>query len=449
MCVIGAGCCGLTTIKALAAARIPFACYEQGSVIGGNWVYRNTNGRSACYDSLEINTSCPRMAFSDFPMPADYPPYAMHHQVAAYFAAYADHFRLRDRITFGTTVEHVRPAVGGWDVTIRTHGESAGDAARTERFDAVVVANGHHWDARWPDPAYPGTFDGEQMHSHEYRSAEQLAGRDVVVVGSGNSAMDIAVAAARVGRSATISQRRGEWVLRKFLLGRPSDQIALPGWMPWWATRARLRVGALLSGDTARLGLPRPGHAPGQSHPVQSEGIRAALRSGRLTPRPGIARFDGRDVVFVDGSRVPADLIIWATGYRVSFPFLDDDLLTVQDNDLPLWKRVIHPDLPGLYFVGLLQPVGAVMPLAEAQGAWIADLVSGAAALPDADTIRTELRADDRIAKRRFYRSPRHTMEVDFDHYRFDLRREQRRGRRRAARNGVPERRRPGATRHG
>ena len=245
--------------------------------------------------------------------------------------------------------------------------------------------------------------------------------------------MDIAVAASQRARSATISQRRGQWVLRKFLLGRPSDQINLPTWMPWWVTSARLSLGARLSGNVARLGLPQPSHRPGQSHPVQSEGIRTALRSGALTPKPGIERLDGVHVVFADGSSVRADLIVWATGYRVSFPFLDPQLLTVRENDLPLWKRCVHPDIPGLYFVGLLQPVGAVMPLAEAQSVWITELLRGTYVPPSDAEVRAQMTRDDLAYKKRFYRSARHTMEVDFDHYLWDLRRERRRGARRAA----------------
>jgi cation diffusion facilitator CzcD-associated flavoprotein CzcO len=429
VCVIGAGSSGIAAAKALHEARIPFECYEQGTVVGGNWVYDNPNGRSACYDTLEINTSCPRMAYSDFPMPADYPPYARHDQVAAYFSAYVEHFGLGDRLTFSTTVDRVSRAEDGmWCVEV-----TGPESPRSERFDAVIVSNGHHWDPRWPEPAYPGTFDGDQIHSHEYRNPEQLAGRDVVVVGAGNSAMDIAVAAAEHARSATISQRRGQWVLRKFLFGRPSDQVTLPGWFPWWGTSARLALGAFLSGNVAKLGLPQPTHRPGQSHPVQSEGIRDALRSGRLTPRPGIERLAGDHVLFVDGSTAPADLIVWATGYHVSFPFLGPDLLSVRDNDLPLWKRTVHPDLPGLFFVGLLQPVGAVMPLAEAQSVWITEMLRGSYAAPSADTIRTQMSRDDERYKKRFYRSARHTMEVDFDHYLWDLARERRQGARRAS----------------
>lgn len=422
-CVIGAGSSGIAAAKALYEAAIPFECYEAGTVVGGNWVYGNPNGRSACYDTLEINTSCPRMAYSDFPMPADYPAYAMHHQVADYFAAYVEHFGFGDRITFSTAVDHVARDGDGWLVTV-----TGPDGQRTEEFDAVIVANGHHWDARWPEPAYPGTFGGTQIHAHDYRNAEQLAGRDVVVVGSGNSAMDIAVVAAEHARTATISQRRGQWVLRKFLLGKPSDQIALPAWLPWWVTAARLRLGATLSGNVAKLGLPQPSHRPGQSHPVQSEGIRDALRSGRLTPKPAIERLDGDRVVFVDGTSAPADLIVWATGYRVSFPFFDDDLLSVEDNELPLWKRAIHPDLPRLFFVGLMQPVGAVMPLAEAQSVWISELLRGDYVPPSEATVRAQLARDHAAYQRRFYASARHTMEVDFDHFLWDLARERRRG---------------------
>lgn len=429
VCVIGAGSSGITAAKSLYLAGVPFDCFEKGSAIGGNWVLDNPNGQSACYETLEINTSCPRMAFSDFPMPADYPPYARHDQVHAYFEQYVQHFGFRHTITFDTTVTDVSPTGDGrWRVST-----TGPDGERTSDYDAVLVANGHHWNARWPEPAYPGAFTGEQLHAHDYRSGDQLDGRDLVVVGAGNSAMDIAVEGARRARSVTLSIRRGQWVMRKFLFGKASDQIALPGWMPWWATRVRLRFGAVTSGGLKRYGLPKPPHAPGQSHPVQSEQIRTQLAAGRAQVRPGIARFDGDRVVFADGSSVHADLIVWATGYRVSFPFLDESLVNPEHNELPLWKRTVHPDLPGLYFIGLLQPVGAVMPLAEAQAAWITELLTGRYAPPSDAEIRRQLVRDHERYKRRFYASPRHTMEVDFDHYLWDLGRERKAGRARAA----------------
>jgi 1-acyl-sn-glycerol-3-phosphate acyltransferase len=253
-----------------------------------------------------------------------------------------------------------------------------------------------------------------------------------VVVGAGNSAMDIAVESSYVARTTTWSVRRTEWVLRKFLLGKPSDQVALPGWLPWWVTAARLRIGATYAGSMTKYGLPAPTHKPGQSHPVQSDKIRERLDAGAVTARPGIERLDGDRVVFVDGTTVPADLIVWATGYRVTFPFFKPELVSAHDNELPLWKRTVHPDLPGLYFIGLVQAIGAVMPISEAQSAWIAETLTGRYVPPADDVVRRQMEGEHRRDKKQFYASPRHTMEVDFDHYLWDLDRERRAGRERA-----------------
>lgn len=429
-CIIGAGSSGLAAAKTLYENQIPFDCFEQGSAIGGNWLLNNPNGVSACYETLQINTSCPRMAFSDFPMPEEFPPYAMHDQVHEYFETYVDHFGFRDSITFNTTVTDVRPDGNGWAVTIDGPG-----GKEVRHYGAVLVANGHHWDPRWPDPAYPGEFNGEQIHSHSYVSGEQLEGKDVVVVGAGNSAMDIAVEASHRAKSAHISIRRGQWVLRKMLGPIPADRIALPGWLPWWATAIRLRVAAILSGSLKKYGLPKPPHAPGQSHPVQSDTFKKRIGDGAITVHPGISRLPADGVQFTDGTFAPADLIVWATGYNVSIPFISPDVLTVENNDLPLWKRTIHPDHPGLFFIGLLQPVGAVMPLAEAQAKWVAEIIRREYTFPSADAIRHEMAHDDERNKRQFYNSVRHTMEVDFDNYLWNLERERARGKVRSVRH--------------
>ncbi|HUH52588.1 MAG TPA: FAD-dependent oxidoreductase [Microbacteriaceae bacterium] len=433
VCVIGAGSSGLAAVKNLYTKRIPFDCFEQGTEIGGNWLFDNPNGVSACYDTLEINTSCKRMAFSDFPMPKSYPAYASHDQVHDYFEAYAKHFGFRDQITFNTRVQSVRPdPAGGWLVTV-TRLNADSKKQQTHHYDAVIVANGHHWSPRLPEPDYPGqtdgTFQGEQIHAHDYRTGDVLDGKHVVVVGAGNSAMDIAVEASKRAKSVALSIRRGQWVMKKLLAGIPFDQIALPGWMPWWATRLRLRVGAILSGGLQKYGLPRPPHAPGESHPVQSETIRKQLAKGLITVNPGIKRLEEDRVIFTDGTTALADLVVWATGYEVNFPFLEEDIVDIKNNSLPLWHRMILPERPGLFFVGLLQPVGAVMPLAEAQSEWITDLLLGELTLPDKETMRREMHIQDRRFKKRFYASPRHTMEVDFDGFLWDLKKERKRRR--------------------
>src|SRR6202012_546998 len=208
-CVIGAGSSGIAAAQVLQARGIDFDCFEKGSEVGGNWRYENDNGMSSAYRSLHINTSRRVMAFKSLPMPDDYPDYPDHFQMAAYFDEVAERYKLHERIHFNTEVVSVEPATdapGEWDVTV------AGPEGRsTDRYGAVLVANGHHWDARWPEPAFPGAedFEGEQIHAHEYREPEVLHDKRVLVLGIGNSALDIAVESSRIGEKTFLATRPG------------------------------------------------------------------------------------------------------------------------------------------------------------------------------------------------------------------------------------------------
>jgi dimethylaniline monooxygenase (N-oxide forming) len=420
-CVIGAGSCGIAAAKALYEARIPFDCFEAGPMVGGLWHFENPNGLSGAYSTLEMNTSGPRMSYSDFPIGnEDYPP---HEDVGAYFDRYVDHFGIRRTITFNTRVEHVEPT-GDGRFRVTTSGGS-GD------YDAILVCNGHHWDPRWPEPPFPGHFDGVEMHSHDYRRPEQLAGKRVVVVGGGNSGMDIARDAADVGEAAFLSLRRGVHVIRK-RLGRkrkPIDQMLAPPWLPWPIKQKGFEVMRMRSGDISDYGFPEPDHKVGHAHPTVSDEIHDRLEAGKVIPKPKIRELRGDRVLFEDGSEEAVDVIVYCTGYKVSFPFFDEDFIAAPDNDLPLYMRTFHPEVEGVYFLGLAQPLGAIMPMAEQQAKWIAALLTGEYQLPSAEEMRAEIvRARERHA-RRFYKSKRHTMEVDFDEWMRDAERELQAGR--------------------
>ena len=430
VCVIGAGSSGIAVAKEFAERGIPFECFERGDRVGGNWVFRNRTGTAAAYASLHINTSKRRMAYSDFPMPAPYPDFPHHTQMAAYFDAYVDHFGVRDRITFGTGVAHAaRRDGGGWEVTL--------DGGEVRNYDALAVANGHHWDARWPEPAFPGAFDGELLHAHDYRDRSQLEGRDVVVLGMGNSAVDIAVEASHCASSVTLASRRGAHIVPKYLFGRPTDTLSGSPRVPVWLRRL-LFTGAmrLAVGPVERYGLPKPDHGLGQAHPTISSDLLNRVVHGRITPKPNIARLAGQRVEFVDGTSVPADLLIFATGYRISFPFLDPEVLSAPDNEIGLYHRVFAPGLPDLAVIGLVQPLGAVMPIAEAQARWFAAFLLGDYALPSEAAMRQAIRADRERMARRYVASKRHTIQVDFDDYLLALARERRAGERRARAGG-------------
>ena len=429
VCVIGAGSSGIAALKTLHERGIPVTAYEKGDRVGGNWVFQNVNGMSSSYRHLHINTSRERMEYADFPMPKSYPDFPHHTEIADYFNAYVDHFGLRDRIAFETGVERAerRPG-GGWEVTL--------DTGETHPFDMVLVANGHHWNPRWPDPPYPGSFDGEQMHSHHYVDAQAWKGKKVVVVGIGNSAMDIATEASYVADNVVLSSRRGAYVLPKYLFGKPLDQIGVnrfTGALPFAARRGVLEALYRLGvGRVEDYGLPKPDHRIGEAHPTISADFLNRVVHGEVTWRPNVTELAGDRVRFEDGSEEEADVIVWCTGYKVTFPFFDADLISAPDNDLPLYRRVFHPDLPDVAFIGLLQPLGAIMPLAEAQGRWVAAYLRGEYHLPSPPEMRADIERERRRMFKRYVASARHTMQVDFDNYLYDLGKELRKGAERA-----------------
>ena len=365
-------------------------------------------------------------------MPDHYPDFPDLPQMAWYLNSYVDQFGLRPRITFNTEVTSAEPVDDqSWRITL--------DTGEIRQYQTLIVANGHHWDPRWPKPSYPGHFDGDIIHSHSYRSPCEpidLCGRRVLVVGLGNSAVDIACELGQRERASTVylSARRGAWVLPKRVFGRPID--TLPGshpWTPWWLQSLILNVLIRVTvGVPWRYGLPKPDHRALAAHPTISQDLATRIRGGFVRPKPGIAVLRGNEVEFADGSVEAIDAIIYCTGYYVSFPFFRSEVLSAPENDLPLWRRLARPGDTKLFFVGLLQPLGAVMPIAEAQAKLIADCIAGQYVLPSRKEMRAQMNRDRRRLFRRYVPSDRHTMQVDFDRYLRDLSAEHRRGQRRA-----------------
>jgi len=430
VCVIGAGASGLLASKALQDHGLSFQCFEASDRVGGLWVFKNPSGRSAAYRSLHINTSRDRMQLADFPMPKSYPDYPRHELIAEYLTAYAHEFGLQQRIRFRSSVEQVVPREGG-GYTVQLA------SAERHEFDAVIVANGHHWQPRFPEPRAPGSFSGLELHAHGYVDPDEphaLRGKRVVVVGIGNSAVDIACELGATGGRVFLSTRRGAWVLPRYALGRPLDQMSrslplMPRALSRWLAEVWYRLAV---GDPTRFGLPAPDHRLGDAHPTVSSDLYSAIGLGKVTPKPAIVRFEQERVHFADGSSENVDAIVYATGYKVSFPFFDETFLSAPSNELPLYFRVFPPSIRGLYFIGLAQPLGPIFPIAEAQAKLVAAELSGAYALPsEQELARLTAQQRERV-RRRFGASPRHTMQLDFDEYLLELERERRRGERRA-----------------
>jgi cation diffusion facilitator CzcD-associated flavoprotein CzcO len=280
------------------------------------------------------------------------------------------------------------------------------------------VASGHHRDPFLP--SFPGDFAGPILHSHTYREPEPFRGQRVLVLGAGNSGCDIAVELGGVAARVFHSTRRGYWYIPKFVFGQPADayghclrRLGIPAWL--FQTISRLSAEMVL-GRPERFGLPRPDHALFETHPVVNSQLYYAVGHGQVTPKPDVARLDGRQVHFADGSAEEVDVVLCATGYRLSFPFLADSDLNLKDGLPVLYKNIFHPHLPDLFFVGLIQPNSGLWFLAELQAELVARALAGPAP-------RLAAAIEDRQATGYFdyLKSPRHHLEVDYYRYQKDL----------------------------
>jgi dimethylaniline monooxygenase (N-oxide forming) len=399
--VIGAGPCGLAACKALAEKGLAYECLEASSQPGGIW---NVERGSGGYRSLQTNTSVPGMAYSDFPFPQDSPVFPNAQQMISYFNRYADHFQLRQHICFNQRVTLATPqSDGSWCVQL--------DNGEQREYSKLVVATGQYTAPRRPHESIPGSFSGQHLHVFDYLDASaplDMSGKRVMVVGLGSSAAEVAAelsnpdAAAGCAAQVILSARSGRWVAPKLFAGKPMDARsphasarlpaairALPGdWGQWLARRAMgkaLRSAWDKLGGAQGLGLPQPSIQPWEDRPSISFDFIPALQAGRIDVRPGITRFDGQTVVFSDGSQTEADIILYATGYELNFPFLSDATLGCPAPDLKLYQRISHPEYDSLFFVGCCRVMCSLWPLAEQQSCWLARLLAGDFMLPSAD----------------------------------------------------------------
>jgi len=330
----------------------------------------------------------------------------------------------------------VAPArTGGWDITVRQRG---GGAKTSGRYAAVLVANGHHWDPRYPNVPGAATVRGQVMHSHHYRAPEPFAGRRVLVLGIGNSGCDIATEVAQVAERTLLSIRRGVHIVPNYLFGRPTDHLTLTRFgamTPLWLQRSAVSLLVRIAlGRMSRYGLPKPDHRMLDVPPTVSDSLHSRLAHGDIAVKPGVAGVGPDRVLFTDGSTEGVDVVIYCTGYKISFPFLDAAVAGADETEIPLYHRVASPKYPGLYFIGLVQPIGAIMPIAEAQSRWVADLLEGRAILPPQPDMNREIARYRAAAAKRHARSPRHAIGVDFQSYLRQIRIERRAGAKRRVR---------------
>uniref|UniRef100_A0A672TX19 Flavin-containing monooxygenase 5 n=1 Tax=Strigops habroptila TaxID=2489341 RepID=A0A672TX19_STRHB len=404
--IIGGGSSGLCAIKACLQEALEPVCFERSGDIGGLWRFEECpeEGRASIYRSVIINTSKEMMCFSDFPIPEDFPNYMHNSKIMEYFRMYAQHFDLLRHIRFRTSVCRVskRPdfaATGQWEVVTESEGKQ--EAAV---FDAVLVCTGHHTEAHLPLNTFPGInkFKGRYLHSRDYKDTQDFTDKRVVVIGIGNSGADLAVEVSQTAKQVFLSTRRGAWIFNRVGdQGYPIDTVAITpslgnhiptaGSHGWSRTQSRdTHPSTLMVPCTFRVF---------DQHPTINDDLPNRIISGRVLVKPNIQEFTETSAIFEDGTREDIDVVIFATGYSFSFPFLEGCV-----------------NKPTLAFIGLIQPLGAIMPISELQCRWATRIFRGKRDKPwlHGGGHQAEERSDGKT-------SQRHTIQVDYIPYMDEL----------------------------
>ncbi|XP_075545121.1 flavin-containing monooxygenase 5-like isoform X1 [Dermacentor variabilis] len=435
VCIVGAGSSGLTCARQMLDYGFDVVLYERSTDMGGLWAYHDDDveGRASVMRTTIINTSKEMSAFSDFPPPKDLPNYMHNTKMLGYFRSYADHFGVTKYVKTKHDVVQVMPAAdyektGRWDVLVR---DLEANTDRRETYDAVAVCVGHHVYPNVPHFKGQEKFRGRIVHTHSLKNADTFRDHRVAVVGIGNSAVDAVVDASYVALETYLSTRRGAWVAKRVgPNGMPIDiflATRLKNYMmralPESVTNDYLEN--ILNGffNHEAYGL-KPKHRYNAQHPTVNDALPNLILSGKVCVKKDIVEFTEDGVLFEGDDKVTLlDDVILATGYQIKFPFLPKDVVSVVDNQVQLYKYVFPPQLkhPSLAIIGLIQPVGAIFPIAEMQSRWMAELLSEKRSLPSEEAMFENIRKKREYMRRRYVSSPRHTIQVDWINYMDEL----------------------------
>jgi len=410
VCIIGAGPAGLSAARMFAAYGIDYDQFERHTDVGGLWDIDNPG--TPMYESAHFISSRDMSGFFNYPMPKWFGDYPTRRQILQYTRAFADAFGLRDKVTYSTAVASIHQDGEHWIV------EPEGLAPR--RYRAVVCATGTNWDPKCPQ--HPGEFNGEVRHSSTYRSPREFDGRRVLIVGLGNSGADIATDAAQNAAEAFISVRRGYHIIPKHILGRPTDTFDKGPAAPLWLLRLGISaLNRVIIGDVTRLGLPKPDHKLLESHPLVNTQLVHHLQHGDIAVKPDVVGFEGDAVVFADGSREEIDLVLYATGYNYTIPYVPNDYFTWSHGRPQQYLTAFTPGRHNLITLGYLEVNSSAYTLFDQISNMVAQYLLDQEARPDRAAEFDHLIATDRpdlSGGLNMVKSDRHTGYLDSHTYR-------------------------------
>jgi cation diffusion facilitator CzcD-associated flavoprotein CzcO len=340
--IIGAGPSGLSAARALQKAELNYIGFEKHADVGGIWDINNPH--STMYKTAHLISSKRMTEFTEYPMKDSIADYPSHAELLEYFNDFSNHFGLKKNFIFNADVTSItREADETWKVTAN---------GKTHHVAGIILATGT---LHYPNiPDQKGNYTGESIHSSAYKKPEIFTGKKVLIVGCGNSACDIAVDAIHHAKSVDISVRRGYHFVPKYMFGKPADTVGKAN-MPLYIKKKILKS---FMGSPENFGFPKPDHDLFESHPVVNSLILYHAGHGDIKVQPDIEKTEGKKVFFKDGKVVEYDLILWGTGYKLKYPFIDQKLLNWKDASPALYLKIFHPEFENLFIVGMIEALG-------------------------------------------------------------------------------------------
>ncbi|PGH14622.1 hypothetical protein AJ79_02957 [Helicocarpus griseus UAMH5409] len=430
--IIGGGPSGLTTLKQCLAEGLNATLFEARDGIGGQWRYEDPDTRtdhavSSMYEGVILNSCRDTTNFSDFPIdPAQYPDYFSHRKMLNYLEDYADHFKLREHIQLRTKVISCDQLSNGkWNV-VQQKG-TRDQISSSSVYDAIFACSGHNSRPMIPEFEGLSSFRGELLHSHTYRRPANFEGKKVAVIGFGSSAVDLACELVPLAKEVHMVTRRGGWILPRFLLGQAIEsydnritESILPGRFSEWC---QTKIFQFAAGE-----LPeeiKPEHRLLQANPTVHSSLVEYIKVGKIKAhRTGVERFNETSLILKNGTALDVDVVICCTGYHMDFPYLAKETYHVKDNPvlkstntIDLYKLVASPRFTNLFFIGLVELPGPLLPVSETQARWASAVVAGRVKLPSVDKMNSWVKEYQEGLVRTMVLSDRHTTTVHFLRY--------------------------------
>ena len=350
--IIGAGPGGLATAAALKERGISAVVLEKSASVGASW--------RGHYDRLRLHTTRTLSALPGLPIPRAYGRWVARDDLVRYLEAYTAHHGIE--VATGVQVDTVERRDGGW--LLHANG------GRRLTAPAVVVATGYNHTPHLPDWPGLGSFTGELLHASRYRAPAPYAGRNVLVVGAGNTGAEIAAELAAHGAGRVrLAVRTPPHIVRRSTLGWPAQRSAVlcRGLPVGLADRLADRVTRASVPDLSAHGLPRPeaglfSRAREGAIPVQDVGLIRAVRRGRVEPVPAVESFEGPVVHLAGGGTARPDVVIAATGFRRGLEDLVGHLGVLDERGHPRAHGPrTYPSAPGMYFTGFTNPISGML----------------------------------------------------------------------------------------